>query len=58
MKILCIKDHVCSSINDFRERIRAIVYIAKKDDTVLAAQRTLEELTSHVWHMSKQENGI
>ena len=24
MKILCIKDHVCSSINDFRERIRAI----------------------------------
>ena len=24
MKILCIKDHVRSSINDFRERIRAI----------------------------------
>ena len=24
MKILCIKDYVCSSINDFRERIRAI----------------------------------
>ena len=23
MKILCIKDHVCSSINDFRERNRA-----------------------------------
>ena len=24
MKILCIKDHVCSSINDFHQRIRAI----------------------------------
>ena len=24
MKILCIKDHVCSSINDFRERNRVI----------------------------------
>ena len=24
MKILCIKDHVRSSINDFRERNRAI----------------------------------
>ena len=24
MKILCIKDYVRSSINDFRERIRAI----------------------------------
>ena len=24
MKILCIKDHVCSSINDIHERIRAI----------------------------------
>ena len=24
MKILCIKDHVRSSINNFRERIRAI----------------------------------
>ena len=24
MKILCIKDHVRSCINDFRERIRAI----------------------------------
>ena len=24
MKILCIKDHVCSSIEDFRERNRAI----------------------------------
>ena len=24
MKILCIKDHVCSSINDFRVRIREI----------------------------------
>ena len=24
MEILCIKDHVCSSKNDFRERNRAI----------------------------------
>ena len=26
MKILCIKDHVRSCINDFRERIRAITH--------------------------------
>ena len=29
-KILCIKDHVRSCINDFRERIRAITFELKK----------------------------
>ena len=48
MKILCIKDHVRSSINDFRERIRAITN-AKEKKKKMMNRRSLQSHCSCVF---------